>query len=72
MKGARYAIVKADGVPLETIQRYLPSNYKAEEFGGSILIRGVDVAGCSLDEYVIPRLASCWYTVKELVEKGAE
>lgn len=72
MKGVRYAIVKSEGAVLETIQRYLPSNYKAEEFGGSILIRGVDVAGWTLDEYVIPRLASGWYTVKELVEKGAE
>lgn len=41
------------------IERYLPSNYWAEEqTDGSVKISGHDSAGWTLDGYVIPRLAS--------------
>lgn len=46
---------------LETIRRYLPSNYSAEPMPDSethVLIIGEDWAGWTLDGYVIPRLAS--------------
>lgn len=58
-------IENATGI-LETIQRYMPSNYTAEYWEGTdtILIRGEDVAGWTLEDYVIPRLASGLYFAK--------
>jgi len=52
---------------LQTVRDYLPSNYKAytDPFGGHIVINGVDQAGWTLDEYVIPRLASGLIVAKE-------
>lgn len=63
-KEARYAVV-GNG-DRETIAAYLPSNYQVidvnpadEEWpAGSVIIAGVDVAGWTLDGYVIPRLGS--------------
>ncbi len=44
---------------LETIKRYMPDNYHASQLeGGEIFIVGEDVAGWTLDHYIIPRLAS--------------
>lgn len=43
----------------EQLARYLPSNYKIRlQVPEGILIAGEDVAGWTLDGYVIPRLAS--------------
>lgn len=53
---------------VETIRRYLPSNYEAERVGGAIIIAGQDVAGWTLDGYVIPRLASGLYFAREFTE----
>lgn len=55
--------VRTDGQPnLETVRRYMPSNYTASlcEINGDthILIKGKDNAGWTLDGYVIPRLQS--------------
>ena len=69
----RYAILKGD-VGIATIRRYLPSNYSAsylipedinmdENF---ILIYGFNVAGWTMEDYVIPRLNSGGYYPKEL------
>jgi len=54
-------------VSLETVKRYLPSNYKAylNDAETNIIIVGHDVAGWTLDDYVIPRLASGLITAKE-------
>lgn len=60
--------------PIDVVRRYLPSNYTAtphlrvvgytvEE---EILIVGEDVAGWTLDGYVIPRLASGMHYAKEV------
>lgn len=51
---------------LETVRRYLPSNYEAEYWPNTdvIIIKGEDVAGWTMDDYVIPRLASGLYTVR--------
>jgi hypothetical protein len=54
----RFAIVRnADNA--EKLYRYLPEAYSiAAGIDGDYLIIGVDVAGWTLDDYVIPRLAS--------------
>jgi hypothetical protein len=63
----RTAIIKdATRVRLATVRRYLPENYTARQhlqvsgsgMNESIIITGEDVAGWTLDGYVIPRLAS--------------
>jgi len=61
----RRATVKGD---LRVIQRYLPSNYTAkyDSLRDLIVIEGFDVAGWTLDDYVIPRLASGNYYAKEV------
>ena len=43
---------------LKTIADYMPANYQAAQLDGYVEISGYDMAGCTLDEYVIPRLAS--------------
>jgi hypothetical protein len=69
----RYAIVK--DVAAATVERYLPGNYmmvcldddvtKVHE----VLIVGRDLAGWTMDDYVIPRLASGLIFAKEIVPK---
>lgn len=63
----RYATVTG---PLDTIRRYLPSNYAAVRVSwyepDRILIIGEDHAGWTLDDYVIPRLASGLYWAREI------
>lgn len=55
----RTAVIAGYGhAELERVRRFLPSNYTADSDGGSIFIHGEDVAGWTLDGYVIPRLAS--------------
>lgn len=65
----RKAIVRSGlGVNPDTIARYLPSNYEVigTNADGSVVIAGHDSAGWTLDDYVIPRLASGLYTAKEV------
>lgn len=55
--------------PAETVARYLPSNYtvNSTDVGpGRVLISGVDSAGWTLDDYVLPRLASGLYAAREV------
>jgi len=59
----RAAILKERHDELETIQRYMPGNYDAvglvfPDDTQFILIVGEDVAGWTMEDYVIPRLAS--------------
>lgn len=63
----RYAVVQ--GASVETVARYLPSNYQVEgvDDSGFIRISGTDHAGWTLDGYVIPRLASGLISAKEVV-----
>jgi len=51
---------------VSTIKRYMPTNYRVYVCDDDILIAGNDVAGWTLDGYVIPRLASGGYTAKEI------
>jgi len=65
----RVAVVLDDAISEEHVQNYLPQGYNAKiEYVGKelhesrrslrIVIRGYDIAGWTLDDYVIPRLAS--------------
>ena len=81
MSRERVAIIRAHprtGLTprLETIRRYMPGNYEAAEVELAngipgvdamrmIVIVGQDNAGWTLDEYVIPRLASGLYFAEE-------
>lgn len=64
----RAAIIERPTSPLSTIQAYLPGNYDAvqQESDGSIVISGVDSCGWTLDDYVIPRLASGMHFAREI------
>lgn len=69
-KEVRHARVNVRGHGPEAIAAYLPSNYQVtgtEIMAGDeyALITGVDIAGFTLDDYVIPRLASGLYFAEE-------
>lgn len=67
--GNRYALVeRSEAVQVE---RYLPENYQVigevlERGHTATLIAGHDYAGFTLDDYIIPRLASGLRFCKEL------
>lgn len=51
----------------DTIAAYLPANYRIESANGDcVTIAGYDSAGWTLDDYVIPRLASGLLFAKEI------
>lgn len=64
------AVVSGVGTA-EAVARYLPANYKiviAAEGNGRVLamVEGTDEAGWTLDDYVLPRLASGLYVGAEM------
>ena len=57
----RVAEIRSTGIGLEVgrVRQYLPHNYWARVINADVVeIAGDDVAGWTLDGYVIPRLAS--------------
>lgn len=54
----RIAVITSTRDSIDTVRRYLPSNYSAEQVEGAIVITGSDSAGWTMDGYVLPRLAS--------------
>lgn len=69
MSDLRLRVAVLDGRhALPAVQRYLPENYEAQRVGPAIVIVGTDVAGWTLDGYVIPRLASGLYFAREFTE----
>jgi hypothetical protein len=66
MSTTRKAVVLSKSSALETVQRYLPGNYEAQFINGFVVITGQDNAGWTLDDYVIPRLASGLHTAIEV------
>jgi hypothetical protein len=73
LKPMRYAFVSAEAGRQDQIAAYLPGNYRIAgrtAIRGSntvqFLIAGRDVAGWTLDDYVIPRLASGLYFTEEI------
>ena len=66
----RMATIEGHDSDFEQIERYLPSNYDLTRTGfGHLLVYGFDVAGWTLDDYVIPRLASGLYFAKEVTKE---
>jgi hypothetical protein len=59
LRRARIARSKIGGPTGEVAANYLPANYKVAEVTAEyVFIEGHDNAGWTLDDYVIPRLAS--------------
>lgn len=69
----RYCVVRGQR---RVIERYLPDNYTVvfESFlpdgKSDLIVAGEDVAGWTLDGYVIPRLASGLYFAREYASYG--
>lgn len=71
----RYALVAGNDITLERIANYLPGNYRVlgmrddsalplhiRTIGPHVLICGEDDSGWTMDDYVLPRLASgLWF-----------
>ena len=53
----RTAIITSPDSTLEQVQAYMPDNYQAREVT-VIVVEGEDSAGWTMDDYVLPRLAS--------------
>jgi hypothetical protein len=62
----RTATVDLPAEELSRVIRFLPQAYRADFVDGRILIRGYDYAGWTLEDYVIPRLASGLITAREV------
>lgn len=67
----RMAIISSSEATIESdlrsVQAYMPGNYQAVEMpNNTIAIVGIDVAGWTMHEYVIPRLASGLWWANEL------
>jgi hypothetical protein len=68
LRAARVANIAPD-----TLKRYLPANYVfVGEGPDGALLAGRDVAGWTLDDYVIPRLASGLHFAREVELDDAE
>jgi hypothetical protein len=72
-KPMRYALLTVDVGRVEQIKAYMPGNYEVvgrTPIGHtntvSVLIAGRDSSGWTLDDYVIPRLASGMYYAVEI------
>jgi len=80
----RVAVVLDDAISEEHVQNYLPQGYtaKIEYLPGNqagktsnamrIVIRGYDIAGWTLDDYVIPRLASGLIVATEVFDNDED
>jgi hypothetical protein len=60
------AIVYGMATQIDMVRRYLPSNYSAFVWCQDVIIDGTDVAGWTMDDYVIPRLQSGGIYAKRL------
>lgn len=73
----RFALVSSPEIDLARVQRFLPSNYHAVAVKDdrepplqlAVLIAGHDTMGWTLEDYVLPRLASGMIYAHELVQK---
>jgi hypothetical protein len=64
----RFAVVHCTPNLVTTIESYMPANYAViGTTDDAIVIAGHDNAGWTLEDYVIPRLASGLYFAEELV-----
>lgn len=66
IKHERFARVRGRNISEEGIAAYLPSNYEVIASGdGWVDIAGFDNAGWTMDGYVIPRVSSGMFAIKE-------
>ncbi len=54
----RTAKVTSKDATFERVRPYLPSNYDLEVRDDGLYVTGIDRSGWTLDDYVLPRLAS--------------
>lgn len=73
MSTTRTAVVTMHGSDtVERIARYLPDNYAVVAVDGNeVTVAGRDVAGWTLDGYVIPRLRSGMIAAREVDNREA-
>jgi hypothetical protein len=64
---SRQAILKNQAKHVDAIRRYLPENYHASTWGLDVMLFGEDVAGWTLEDYVIPRLWSGMYFAEVII-----
>lgn len=62
----KQAYIRDRAREVDVIRRYLPTNYIAFTWGNGVWIEGNDVAGWTMEGYVIPRLASGGFYVSEM------
>lgn len=60
----RQAVLTNEADRVAIIRRYLPENYAAFTYGLDVIIEGQDVAGWTMEGYVVPRLNSGLYFPK--------
>lgn len=69
----RAARITPGAATLSVVEAYLPSNYSAYvAHDQAVVIHGFDVAGWTLDGYVIPRLASGLIVAREVSPETLE
>lgn len=61
---SRQAVLKNQADNVDTVRSYLPENYSAHTWGRDVIITGDDVAGWTMEGYVVPRLNSGLYFPK--------
>jgi hypothetical protein len=70
----RYALITGRDITVDRVGAFLPANYRVVDAditgldGDTVIVAGTDNAGWTLDDYVIPRLASglLWATEVDL------
>jgi hypothetical protein len=68
----RYAIINGNRATADAVGAYLPAGYKvAASDGSTCVIRGEDSCGWTLDDYVLPRLASGLFFGEEVGAREA-
>lgn len=60
----RQGIVYGKADEIESIRRYLPTNYGAFTWSDDVIIVGQDSGGWTMEDYVVPRLNSGLYSVQ--------
>lgn len=67
----RLAVIRyADERLLARVEQYMPRNYSATLHGDHILVEGHDSCGWTLDDFIIPRLASGSIYADEVLTDG--
>jgi hypothetical protein len=69
----RVAVLPDVGHAIAQVREYMPGNYDAVDLDGNVVVFGHDSCGWTLDDYVIPRLASgLWFAQEVEGERAAK